>query len=645
MGTSKKLGNCFTFAFFVGILVAVGSSNKTRSFRVDFKNNQFLKDGKPFVLVSGSLHYFRVPAEYWKDRMQKMRLAGLNAVQTYVEWSGHQPEKGQLNFDGSYDIRLFMETAKEVGLLVVLCPGPYIGGDRENGGLPYWLRRLDPDMRVRTSDKQFMEAVKDWFDNLLLIMQPYLYENGGPIVMVQLENDYGHYSACDTLYMRRLAGLARYHFEEDVILFRTNYPAHDHYRCDNLDGTLMAANLGIRDNVRQAFSVLRRTMERGPIFVAQYWSGWFDHWGRPHSKLDEKKLLDNLEEILRYNASVNFYMFHGGTNFAFTNGASPGPVTTSYDYAAPLTEAGDPTDLYFKIREVVGRYLPIPDAPLPAAAAKLGLGTVRMEWFTPLDAMLAFFRDRKDVVPVTSEHLKSFEELGQAYGYVMYSTTVQFRPRSPAKLAVPGIRNRGYVMTAVTRAVLGAHPLTHTVQVIVQEGETLFILVENTGRRNDAHLTDNVKGILGDVTLDGEVLKNWTMQALPLTKTDVVGALVYGFTHSSSPHCSNQDCSVPGAYFGNFVLPEGQAALDTFLDPTGWGKGVAYVNNFNLGRYWPSIGPQVTLYVPGVLLRPYPQKNTIFLFETEKAPPCSKRTVSFVDAPIIDGPVPHRDSR
>ncbi|KAH9366333.1 hypothetical protein HPB48_006215 [Haemaphysalis longicornis] len=152
-------------------------------------------------------------------------------------------------------------------------------------------------------------------------------------------------------------------------------------------------------------------------------------------------------------------------------------------------------------------------------------------------------------------------------------------------------------------------------------------------------------GILGDVTLDGEVLKNWTMQALPLTKTDVVGALVYGFTHSSSPHCSNQDCSVPGAYFGNFVLPEGQAALDTFLDPTGWGKGVAYVNNFNLGRYWPSIGPQVTLYVPGVLLRPYPQKNTIFLFETEKAPPCSKRTVSFVDAPIIDGPVPHRDSR
>ncbi|XP_077548498.1 beta-galactosidase-like [Haemaphysalis longicornis] len=629
-------------AVFVGLLVAVCSSARTRrrSFRVDFRNNRFLKDGKPFLLVSGSLHYFRLPKQYWRDRMEKMRLAGLNAVQTYVEWSGHEPEQGQFNFDDNYDLRRFLETAMEVGLLVVLRPGPFICAERENGGLPYWLRRVNPQMRVRAADVQFTSAVSNWFDKLFPIVEPYLYHKGGPIIMVQVENEYGQYGACDIEYLRFLRYLARRHLGTNVVLFRTDIPEDKHYKCDQLEGTLVAADFDAKADVQKVFEIVRNAMRRGPLFVAEYWSGWFDNWGKPHSRIDNEKLAETLDEILRNNASVNFYMFFGGTNFGFTNGANPAPVPTSYDYCAPLSEAGDPTDLYFKIREVVGRYLPLPDEPPPEKSPKLRLGTVQLTSCAPLETMLKFFRLRRQMVTVASRRPKSFEELGQAYGYVLYTTRVPFQPRSPAQLSVPGIKNRGYVFTAHTRTVLSTDPPVHNVPIIVQQAGTIAILVENTGRINYGDDMVNMKGILGDVSLDNHVLEYWTMEVLPLSNSSAVRHLTETFAPSSNLSKGwKQDCSTPGAFFGEFVLPEGQPVLDTFLDPMGWGKGVAFVNDFNLGRYWPSLGPQVTLYVPGVLLFPYPKKNTIFLFETESAP-TGDRKVIFVDEHNIDGPVP-----
>lgn len=378
-------------------------------------------------------------------------------------------------------------------------------------------------------------------------------------------------------------------------------------------------------------------MERGPLVVTEYYPGWMDHWGSRHASVDQGNVLKTFDEILKFNASVNFYMFHGGTNFGFTNGANPPPQPTSYDYGAPLSEAGDPTETYFKIRDVVGRYLPLPNGTLPVPAPKLKMGPVELTCAS-LEAILAFLRERRYVVPVTSEHPKSFEELGQAYGYVLYTATVQFRPRSPASLAVPGIKNRGYVFTAQTRAVLSTDQVVYGVPVIVRKGENVTILVENTGRLNYGAGNHDMKGILGDVTLDGHVLTGWTMEALPLSNPEAVGQLAEALA-AATKAAPEEHCSAPGAFFGQFVLPEGQPVLDTFLDPTGWGKGVAFVNNFNLGRYWPSIGPQVTLYVPGVLLAPHPQKNTVLLFETEAAPQ-GNSTVSFVDVPNIDGPVP-----
>ncbi|KAL1438020.1 hypothetical protein MTO96_048475 [Rhipicephalus appendiculatus] len=277
-------------------------------------------------------------------------------------------------------------------------------------------------------------------------------------------------------------------------------------------------------------------------------------------------VLGQLERILRHNASVNFYMFHGGTNFGFKNGANPPAQPTSYDYGAPLTEAGDPTPTYFKIREIVGPLRGAPEGGAPSSGTK-----------------------------------------------------VEARGREPQLVRVAGrhSRNRGYVLTAHTRAVLSSDHYVTSTPVVVHPGEDITILVENTGRINYDRWNHDMKGIIANVTLGRNVLSGWTMEPLPLDASHVIRHLIDVLGRTSV----GRHCTAPGAFFGTFVLPKAQKVLDTYLDPTGWGKGAAYVNGFNLGRYWPSIGPQVTLYVPGVLLHPYPKINTILLFETEYTPP------------------------
>ncbi|XP_065306918.1 beta-galactosidase-like [Dermacentor albipictus] len=623
-------------AFTVTILL--GSSHRTthrRSFTVDYANNQFLKDGQPFRFISGSLHYFRIPRAYWRDRMLKMRLAGLNALDVYVEWSGHEVEPGKFNFKGDYDLQVFLDIAKEVGLLVIFRPGPYICAERDNGGLPYWLLRLNPAMRYRSSDITYLTRVEKWFGVLLPSVERYLYRNGGPIIAVQVENEYGHYVSCDGFYMRHLVWLNQYYLGRDVVLFRTDEPNDTLYRCDEVQGPLVAADFGSDKDVDLMFRFVRRAMRHGPLVVAEYYSGWMDNWGRRHADVDQRIVVRNLETILKYNASVNFYMFHGGTNFGFTNGANPPAQPTSYDYGAPLTEAGDPTSTYFKIRETVGRYLPLPKGALPAPAPKLRLGAVSLNSCASLDEMRRFLQRQGYVKPVVSRWPLSFEVLRQAYGYVVYTVRSSFRHTSPDILRVPGIKNRGYVFTAQTRAVLSSDHSVYSAPVVVQPGENITILVENTGRVNYGPLNHDTKGIISNVTLGSHVLSGWTMEPLPLDASHVIRHLIEALGSSSV----GRQCSAPSAFFGTFVLPKGEKVLDTYLNPTGWGKGAAYVNGFNLGRYWPSIGPQVTLYVPGVLLRAYPHKNTILLFETEFTPP-GNRTVSFVDVAHIDGPIP-----
>ncbi|XP_040066917.1 beta-galactosidase-like [Ixodes scapularis] len=613
-----------------------GSTEGTeRSFVVDYEHERFLKDGEPFRYVSGSLHYFRVPKAYWRDRMTKMRMAGLNALQTYVEWSGHEPEPGKYVFEDNYDLKTFLQTAKDVGLLVVFRPGPYICGERDNGGLPYWLLRLNPNMKYRSSDRTYLEAVDNWLEVLLSMVEPFLYRNGGPIITIQVENEYGQYPVCDHNYMRHLVKIFQFYLGSDVILFRTDSPKDDAYRCDAVNDTLVTADFEAGTNVTAAFDSVRKAQGKGPLIVTEYYPGWMDHWGLPHTKTDASEVLKTFEEILRFNASVNFYMFHGGTNFGFSNGRNPPPQPTSYDFGAPLSEAGDPTDLYYMIRNITSKYLPLPPGKPPVPAPKLNEGTVELKVSCSLKEMLEFFRQNASLVNATSVYPMSFEKLGQDFGYVVYTTTIDFQPASPSVLAVPGISDRGYVYTRATTAVLSKEQLATSVPVVVQKGENLTIIVENTGRINFGPGNKDFKGILSNVTLGGHLLTNWAIEGVPLSTPEQLSLLSKFLTTLNG----EPKFEVPGVVFGYFSLPRGQEPLDTFLDPKGFGKGVAILNGFNLGRYWPSIGPQVTLYVPGTLLLPNPNVNLVALFEMEAVPEGVK-TVKFVKVPNLDGPTP-----
>lgn len=608
------------------------------SFTVDYKNNQFLKDGKPFRYISGSMHYFRVPREYWKDRMIKMKAAGLNSLQTYIEWSSHEPELGIYTFSNNNDIFTFLRTAQEVGLLVILRPGPYICGEREFGGLPYWLLREKPNIGLRTSDPDFLYYLDKWFGILLPTIRPFLYENGGPIIMVQVENEYGEFG-CDYEYLIHLKNLLIKYLGKNTILIRTDIPNANYYKCDNIDNVLLSADFGPNYNVTSAFETVRLFQQYGPLTVTEYYAGWMDIWGQKHFSVDIKSVCKTLDEILAYNSSVNFYMFHGGTNFAFTNGAYPpfGVLVTSYDYSSCLSEAGDPTELYYAVRNIIGKYVPLPPGPVPQPSAKIALGPLQMKYVAPLSDSVTQYG-----IPETifSKYPKTFEEISQAYGFVNYSTLINFVPSSPAILNVPGLHDRGYIfVNNKLQGILSREMNIFRLPIKILRDQILSIFVENQGRLDSASL--DFKGLTSNVTLGGNVLTYWLIQPIPLNDTK----FIYNLDKIYSPRNPEESViNLPGFFGVNFTLPKDAKPLDSFLNPRNWTKGVAFLNGFNLGRYWPVMGPQITLYIPGILFHPYPKQNNLILLELESAP-CKINvscTIDFVKNPILDGPTPNK---
>ncbi|KAI1304943.1 Beta-galactosidase [Halotydeus destructor] len=611
--------------FFINVTVALNS------FVVDYDNNQFLKDGHPFRYVSGSLHYFRVPRELWRDRLTKMRLAGLNAVQTYIEWSIHEPEPG--SFIQLEDITNFIKTAQEVGLVVILRPGPYICAERDFGGFPYWLLRDNASMVIRSHDASYLKLVDRYLANILPVIRPLLYSNGGPVVMVQVENEYGSYG-CDKTYTASLRDSFKKYLADDVVLFTTDGDSDNAVKCGKIDGVYATVDFGTGANVNAAFAVQRRAEPKGPLVNSEYYPGWLDHWSEPHQTVTTQRVVDTMKTILDAGASVNMYMFHGGTNFGYKNGANgdsytyqPGP--TSYDYDAPLTEAGDPTDKYFAIRTLVGNYLPLPNGTLPSPAAKLKLEGVQMLQSSTLSDIMLNFSDK-----VTSQYPKTFEQLKVDGGYVIYRTTINFRSSDPSQLSIPGLKDRAQIIVnGQLIGTLSRREHIFTIPLQAPEGSDLVILVENQGRLNfGSYLSpEAAKGIIGNVSLGSVVLTNWTHH--------------YNLNFQpNSVHSQASDqalVSPPAVFSGSFRVPAGSEGLDTFLRLDGWGKGVAFVNGVNIGRYWPDQGPQVTLYIPSVFLDPK-SHNYISLFETERAP-CHDTgvcSISLTDTPVVNGPTP-----
>ncbi|KAH8404859.1 hypothetical protein KR222_006259 [Zaprionus bogoriensis] len=634
-------------ALTVGLCVGLsGGSDGVKEdppvFSIDNEANTFLLNGEAFRYVSGSFHYFRALPEAWRSRLRTMRAAGLNALDTYVEWSLHNPHDGVYNWEGIADVVKFLEIAQEEDFYIVLRPGPYICAERDNGGLPHWLFTKYPEIKVRTNDPNYIAEVGKWYAELMPRLQHLLIGNGGKIIMVQVENEYAAYYACDHDYLNWLRDETEKYVENKALLFTVDIP-NERMHCGKIDNVFATTDFGIDriheiDNIWQ---LLRGVQPTGPLVNSEFYPGWLTHWQETNQRRDGQEVANALKTILSYNASVNLYMFFGGTNFGFTAGANydlDGGIgyaadITSYDYDAVMDEAGGVTQKYELVKQVIGEVLPLPEIAL-SPAKRLAYGKVQL---TPSLELLstAGRAALSSSTPTTSTKPKSFEEIDQYSGLVLYETQLPSMDLDPALLQVQELRDRAHVF--VDQQLVGTLSREARIYALPLSkgwGSTLQLLVENQGRINYDRANDT-KGIFGDVTLQlhngGALpLENWTTTGFALEEYAVKAWLQQRKTAESSEESTvpNQRLlrSGPIVYTGVFNVQE---VGDTYLNLAGWGKGVAYVNGFNLGRYWPLGGPQITLYVPNEILKV--GENSLVLLEYQRA----NKTLSGTELPAV----------
>ncbi|NWW64983.1 BGAL galactosidase, partial [Ifrita kowaldi] len=631
-------------------LLHTQASPSARSFQLDYEHNCFRKDGAPFRYISGSIHYARVPRPAWRDRLLKMYMSGLSAVQVYVPWNYHEMLPGVYDFTGNRDVEAFLDLTAELGLLVILRPGPYICAEWEMGGLPAWLL-WKPDITLRTSDPAYLAAVDSWLHILLPKIKPHLYQHGGNIISVQVENEYGSYYACDHGYLQHLLGSFRALLGSKVLLFTTDSTRAEELRCGTLQGLYATVDFGPGSNVTEAFGAQRRVEPKGPLVNSEYYTGWLDYWGEAHASTSAAWVARGLEDMLQLGASINMQVF--------TSLPWPGadykdqykPVTTSYDYDAPLSEAGDPTEKLFAIRKVISKFQPLPVGPMPPATPKYAYGWVALwkvsacpesctgpAWHCStgrhpsLSWQYADLLDVLDVLcpsgPIQSQFPLTFEALKQAHGFVVYHTQLPWDVPHPAMLAAPphSICDRGYVMLQKEyRGTLERDGQT-TLQVTGRAGDTLDMLLENMGRISFGANTSDFKGLLGNLSLNSRPLSNWLIYPLAIDT-----AVQQGWPHDALPESSSGGRVGPAFYTGTFETPG--IAWDTFVKFPGWSKGLLWINGFNLGRYWTRRGPQQTLFVPGSVLHAG-RPNNITVLELEGAPPTP--LLLFLDQPLFN---------
>lgn len=580
--------------------------------RFELADSVFLLDGKPFQVISGEMHYPRVPREAWRQRMKMAKAMGLNTIGTYVFWNLHEPQKGKFDFSGNNDIAAFVKTAQEEGLWVVLRPSPYVCAEWEFGGYPYWLQN-EEGLTVRSKEARYLQEYKDYIRQIGKQLAPLQINHGGNILMVQVENEYGAYGS-DKEYLdinRKLFIEAGF----DGLLYTCD-PEPDLSK-GNLPGLLPAIN-GL-DKPTKIKSLIRSINNgKGPFFVAEWYPAWFDWWGTKHHTVMAEKYTPGLDSVLSTGISINMYMFHGGTTRGFMNGANYNnrnpyePQISSYDYDAPLDEAGNPTSKFMKFREVIMKHLPAGKTfpQVPQRKPSIAISSVNFTSVTSLFDVLP--HAKANSIPLT------FEDLNQAYGFVLYRSTLTGGNKGVLK--IKDLRDYGIVFINGKRAgVLDRRLKQDSLLLDLPQGNlTLDILVENLGRINyGPYLLKNKKGITEKVTFNNNELKEWQMFSLPFDNVQ------------SLPLKQNNNITgnVPVIKKGKFNL---QTVGDTYLDMSDWGKGVVWVNGHNLGRYW-NIGPQQTVYVPVEWLKK--GSNEIVVLELIKP---GAFQLKGVEKPILD---------
>jgi len=578
---------------------------------ITIQGDHFIRNGKPYQIISGAIHYARVPRAYWRDRLQKARAMGLNTVETYVFWNLQEPKPGVFDFTGQNDIAAFVRMAQEEGLNVIVRPGPYVCAEWEAGGYPAWLF-ADQSITVRTKDPKFLAAADRYLARVGKELAPLQATHGGPIIAVQIENEYGSFGS-DHEYMEDIhQSLIRAGLGDS--LFYTSDGA-DELHNDAMPGILAVINFG-PGQAKDEFAKLLKFRPEGPKMTGEYWDGWFDAWGdKGHVHTDSEQQAKEIDWMLGQGYSFNLYMFHGGTSFGFMNGANfqadadgrYAPQTTSYDYDAALDEAGRPTKKFYLLRDIIQKHTGITPPPLPApmplaAVPEFHLASAASLW-NNLPA------------PIASDSPKPMEAIGQAYGYILYRTELTGPQSGQLTIDEP----RDYAAVYLNKKLVGTldHRLKQTsLQITVPSGKvTLDLLVENTGRVNyGPHLQDGRAGIVGSVSLAGQKLSGWKIFPLPMSDPKAI-------------HEWKTGSSITGPAFhrGSFNLDK---ATDTYLDTSKLVKGFVWINGHNLGRVW-NIGPQQSLYVPAPWLKS--GENEVIVFDYTDLP---SLTLHGVDNPV-----------
>lgn len=559
-------------------------------------SDTFYLDGNKFQIISGAIHYFRVVPEYWQDRLEKLKAMGCNTVETYIPWNLHEEEKGKFNFEGRLDIKHFVQLAQDLGLYVILRPSPYICAEWEFGGLPGWLL-AEHGMRVRCSYPPYLKHVEEYYDELFKHISPLQIDNGGPVILMQVENEYGYYGT-DKAYLETLKKMM---IDRGVVvpLITSDGPYAEALAGGHIDGVLSTGNFGSQTEER--FDALRDFQGDAPLMCAEYWISWFDAWGaKEHSTGDVEQRCADFEVMLN-RGHANFYMFEGGTNFGFMNGAnyydSLQPDVTSYDYDAVLSEDGQITEKYHRLKEIIAKHTEIPEVTFTTDIKQMDYGTLSVSDKVSLFSIIDDISQ-----PVSSVYPVSMEQLGQNYGYTLYRSKLATEKRfEKIKLWKANDRANIYIDGKLNKILYDRELLEeHEVSAELETNSTIDILMENMGRVNfGPRMDEQRKGIDGCVQINGHMHHNWEIYTLPLKNIEQVD-----FSKEYKE-------GTPAFYRFTFEVNE---TGDTFLDFEGWGKGCAFVNGFNIGRFW-EIGPQKRLYLPGPLL--HEGTNEIILFETD----------------------------
>ncbi|MGL5656631.1 MAG: glycoside hydrolase family 35 protein [Fusobacteriaceae bacterium] len=575
--------------------------------KLDISNIPIKIDGEETLILSGAMHYFRVLPEQWEDRLKKIKEAGFNCVETYIAWNVHEPEEQKYVFSGIADIEKFIELAKKIGLYVIIRPSPYICAEWEFGGLPYWI--LKYDLNLRCMDKKFISFIDRYYDVLIPKLMPYLITNGGPVIAMQVENEYGSYGN-DLEYINYLENSLKKR-GVDVLLLTSDGPTTLMLNGGTNNSLWKTINFG--SNTQEAFEKLDEYQRDKAKMVMEFWIGWFDHWGENHHTRDSDSMLEEFKYMLEKEISVNFYMFHGGTNFGFYNGANHDwekymPTVTSYDYDSLLTEDGDKGEKYYKVKEMVEdfvknnrikiKYLNDNKYETPNSEKKIYEEVKFNKGITLFDNLELFGKKIHD------KNCKTMEELGQDYGFILYETTVKGE-NLQGNLTIKEVRDRGMVYINDDYQGVVDRNLRQKLQVMFKNRENnLKVFIENQGRVNYGPYLKDKKGITEGVLIDNQFQYNWDMWSIPLKNIEKIHMKDIGELQIKENN--------PTLLSGEFIVDE---LGDTFIDTTGWGKGVIFINGFNIGRYW-NIGPQLTLYVPKEILKE--GKNEIIIFELEK---------------------------